>query len=77
MNWLEMQPGKFQWEPAPGKVYTCTRVSNHYKGTRHFARLNGTTLGTTQQPMFMGSLDKCKELCEKHHQMNSMGGEAP
>lgn len=75
MTWVEVKPGAFRWEPAPGHVYECERVNG--RSSRHFARHNRVVLRTPRGSTFRGSIEDCKALCERHHEVNTIGGEVP
>lgn len=72
-KWNEVKPGLFRLEPSPGHVYECERVN--YRSGNYFARHNGRMMRTGRNKTYRQPLGVCKNMCERHHLMNTMGGE--
>ena len=75
MNWRVIRLGLHRWEPAPGHVYQCERVNLH--SLNYFVHINEKTMRTPGNKFWRASLAECKATCERHYEMNTMGGEVP
>jgi hypothetical protein len=75
MSWVKVREGRYRWTPADGITYECDCIGAAPRSKRFFARVNGVTIGSPKVRVFQGSIEKCKELCERHRQVNYTGGE--